>query len=73
MANNHSETERRLWEAADEFRANSDLKSSEYATPVKELSKEDQRGVAEQLSEEELALFDILTKPEIDMTAKEKK
>ena len=40
---------------------------------VRELSKEDQRGVAEQLSEEELALFDILTKPEIDMTAKEKK
>ena len=29
MANNHSETERRLWDAADEFRANSDLKSSE--------------------------------------------
>jgi formylglycine-generating enzyme required for sulfatase activity len=28
MANNHSETERRLWDAADEFRANSDLKSS---------------------------------------------
>lgn len=34
MANNHSETERRLWEAADEFRANSDLRSSEYSTPV---------------------------------------
>jgi type I restriction enzyme M protein len=34
MANNHSNTERRLWDAADEFRANSDLKSSEYATPV---------------------------------------
>ncbi|MBI2480572.1 MAG: SAM-dependent DNA methyltransferase [Planctomycetia bacterium] len=34
MANNHSATERRLWDAADEFRANSDLKSSEYATPV---------------------------------------
>ena len=34
MANNHSNTERRLWEAADEFRANSDLKSSEYAVPV---------------------------------------
>ena len=29
-----SDTERRLWEAADEFRANSDLKSSEYSTPV---------------------------------------
>ncbi len=34
MANNNSDTERRLWDAADEFRANSDLKSSEYATPV---------------------------------------
>ncbi len=34
MANNHSDTEKRLWDAADEFRANSDLKSSEYATPV---------------------------------------
>lgn len=37
-----------------------------------ELSEEDKRAVAEQLSEEELALFDILTKPEIDMTAREK-
>ncbi|HQZ68223.1 MAG TPA: class I SAM-dependent DNA methyltransferase [Planctomycetaceae bacterium] len=34
MANNHSETERRLWAAADEFRANSELRSSEYSTPV---------------------------------------
>ena len=31
---------------------------------VKELSEEDQRGVAEQLTEEELAIFDILTKPD---------
>jgi len=34
MANNHSAAEKRLWEAADQFRANSDLKSSEYAVPV---------------------------------------
>ncbi len=34
MANNHSDTEKRLWEAADVFRANSELKSSEYAVPV---------------------------------------
>ena len=34
MANNHSDTEKRLWDAADEFRANSELKSSEYAVPV---------------------------------------
>jgi type I restriction enzyme, R subunit len=39
---------------------------------VKELSQEEQRGVAEKLSQEELALFDILTKPEIDMTKAEK-
>jgi type I restriction enzyme R subunit len=39
---------------------------------VKELSEEEQRGVSEQLTEEELALFDILTKPEIDMTETEK-
>ena len=38
---------------------------------VKELSVEEQRGVAEQLTEEELALFDILTKPEFDITDKE--
>lgn len=40
---------------------------------VKELSEEDQRGVAEQLTEEELALFDILTKPTPDLSEKEKK
>ncbi|MDB4770777.1 type I restriction endonuclease subunit R [bacterium] len=39
---------------------------------VRELSAEEKRGVSEQLSEEELALFDILTKPEFDLTDKEK-
>jgi type I restriction enzyme M protein len=34
MANNHSELEKRLWGAADELRANSKLKSSEYSVPV---------------------------------------
>jgi type I restriction enzyme M protein len=34
MANNHSELERRLWGAADDLRANSKLKSSEYSVPV---------------------------------------
>jgi type I restriction enzyme, R subunit len=40
---------------------------------VKELSEEDRRGVAEQLNEEELAIFDILTKPTPDLPPKEKK
>lgn len=34
MANGHSDTENRLWASADELRANSGLKSSEYSVPV---------------------------------------
>src|SRR5664280_1875373 len=34
MPANHSELEKRLWEAADELRANSKLKSAEYSVPV---------------------------------------
>ena len=34
MANNHSEIEKGLWASADELRANSKLKSSEYSVPV---------------------------------------
>ena len=34
---------------------------------MKGLQEEDQRAVAEGLSEEELAMFDILTKPEFDI------
>jgi type I restriction enzyme R subunit len=40
---------------------------------VKELSEEDRRSVAEQLTEEELAIFDILTKPTPALPSKEKK
>lgn len=35
------------------------------------LKEEDKRGVMEQLSEEELALFDILTKPRMELTDKD--
>ena len=34
MPNNHNDIEKRLWDSADQFRANSKLKSSEYAVPV---------------------------------------
>jgi type I restriction enzyme M protein len=34
MPGNHNEIEKRLWGAADELRANSKLKSSEYSVPV---------------------------------------
>src|SRR5260370_16994364 len=34
MPANHTDLEKRLWGAADELRANSRLKSSEYSVPV---------------------------------------
>ena len=34
MPGNHTDIEKRLWDAADELRANSKLKSSEYSVPV---------------------------------------
>jgi hypothetical protein len=34
MVANNGEVEKRLWRAADELRANSRLKSSEYSVPV---------------------------------------
>lgn len=34
MPGNHDDIEKRLWDAADQLRANSRLKSSEYSTPV---------------------------------------
>jgi type I restriction enzyme R subunit len=39
---------------------------------AKSLNEEEKRSVGEQLSEEELALFDLLTKPEMELTAKER-
>jgi type I restriction enzyme R subunit len=59
----------------EEYNKGMDVDSffAKLVTFVKELSHEDKRGVSEQLTEEELAIFDILTKPELDMTTKEKK
>jgi type I restriction enzyme M protein len=34
MAGNNNETEKRLWDVANELRANSGLKASEYSVPV---------------------------------------
>jgi type I restriction enzyme R subunit len=40
---------------------------------AKELDHEEKRGISEHLSEEELTIFDLLTKPEMSLTEKEKK
>lgn len=38
---------------------------------AKRLDSEEKRGLAEQLTEEELVIFDLLTKPEVSLTKKE--
>ena len=40
---------------------------------AQELNQEEKRAIAENLTEEELAVFDILTKPDMKLTQKEKK
>ena len=39
---------------------------------ARDLTEEDQRAISEGLTEEELAVFDLLTKPDISLTSKEK-
>ncbi|MBA4388403.1 MAG: DEAD/DEAH box helicase [Verrucomicrobia bacterium] len=45
----------------------------ELSKYVQDLDDEEKRGMRESLNEEELALFDILTKPEMKLTEKERK
>ncbi len=65
----------KLQKLIDEYNSGSlniDLYFKELIKMAQELNEEDQRAVSEGLSEEELALFDLLTKPEISMTEREK-
>jgi type I restriction enzyme R subunit len=39
---------------------------------VKDLNTEDQRSISEGLTEEELAIFDLLTKPQVDLTERDR-
>ncbi len=58
----------------DQYNAGSQNIETLFAELVqfaRELTEEEQRAVAEGLTEEELALFDILTKPEPTLTKKE--
>jgi type I restriction enzyme R subunit len=58
----------------DEYNAGSSNVETFFAKLMvfaKKLSDEDKRGIAEQLSEEELAIFNLLTKPEIKLSKAE--
>jgi type I restriction enzyme R subunit len=59
MASSIGELEKWLWAIADELRANSGQKASEWGS------------ITENLTEEELAIFDLLTKLEMKLSIKE--
>ena len=59
----------------DEYNRGADTVEVFYAkliTLVQELNEEEKRGIAEQLNEEELALFDLLTQPDPKLRRKER-
>jgi type I restriction enzyme R subunit len=51
---------------------NVDALFAQLVSFARELSEEERRGIAETLSEEELALFDLLTRPNLKLTRAEK-
>jgi type I restriction enzyme R subunit len=58
----------------DEYNAGSSNVETFFAKLMafaKKLNDEDKRGIAEQLTEEELVIFDLLTKPDIKLTKQE--
>jgi type I restriction enzyme R subunit len=65
----------RLQRLIDEYNAGSlniDFFFKALIKIAQELNEEDQRAISEGLNEEELALFDLLTRPEMSLTKKEK-
>ena len=58
--------------AYNEAAINVDVWFEQLIALAGELNEEDQRTIAEQLSEEELTVFDLLTRPEPDLTESEK-
>jgi type I restriction enzyme R subunit len=58
----------------DEYNAGSSNVEAFFAKLMaftKKLNEEERRGIAENLTEEELVIFDLLTKPEISLTKQE--
>ena len=54
------------------LRFNTDVLSEQLIALASELNEEEQRAIAEQLSEEELTVFDLLIRPEFDLTKLER-
>jgi type I restriction enzyme R subunit len=59
----------------DEYNASSrnmEIFFADWVEFAQELNLEDKRAISEKLAEEKLAIFDLLTKPDITLTEKEK-
>jgi type I restriction enzyme, R subunit len=76
-AHKHTEAEKleKFQRLIDEYNADSanvEIFFDKLLVLTQELNKEEQRTIAEHLSEEELAVFDLLARPHIKLSEKEK-
>jgi type I restriction enzyme R subunit len=62
----------RLIDAYNDDSKNVDLHLHQLVAFTRNLNQEEQRHISEQLSEEELAMFDLLTRPNTTLTTQEK-
>ena len=69
---NYYERFQRLIDAYNADSENVDLHLHELIAFTRSLNQEDQRHISEQLSEEELAMFDLLTRPNTALSEQEK-
>ena len=69
---NYYERFQRLIDAYNADSENVDLHLHELIAFTSSLNQEDQRHISEQLSEEELAMFDLLTRPNTALSEQEK-
>jgi type I restriction enzyme R subunit len=69
---NYLEAFQNLIDAYNQGAVNVDIFFDRLNDFVKDLDREEQRTLSEQLSEEELAVFDLLTRPDLDLTDAER-
>jgi type I restriction enzyme R subunit len=69
---NYYEQFQKLIEEYNSGAANVDAFFAQLVSFARDLNQEEQRGIAESLSEEELSIFDILTRPTMKLNRKEK-
>jgi type I restriction enzyme R subunit len=69
---NYYEQFQRLIDEYNSGAANAEQFFAQLVSFAQSLTEEEQRGIAENLSEEELALFDILTRPNMKLSREEK-